>query len=144
MGGAAGVGPSLVEVVAPQSADEVRARMARVASVALPSDLTPDQARQIDAILDQAAPRAFDQVQGRVELRERFRAALLADRIDREELEALRGEAIERFDSGSLMLVDVTADLAEALTVDQRQAIAERVDRWLGRSPPADAADHDG
>jgi periplasmic protein CpxP/Spy len=83
------------------------------------------QEEQVLAILD----RLFDQHKAHEaehkELHDRALTALTADPVDRAALEAVRVEAIQRFDEGSVQLVDAVADMAEVLTPAQRQQLAE-------------------
>ena len=91
-------------------------------------DATEEQQAQIEAILD-AAFEQGEELRGDHEARhEQLKELFTAEEIDREALEELRTEAIDRFDEGSQLFTQVAADVAEVLTVEQRQELIELVE----------------
>lgn len=64
----------------------------------------------------------------RGELHERVVELLTAEEIDRDALEALRAEQIERMAKASRVLADSLADVAEVLTPEQRVELARHVE----------------
>ncbi|MEM1047077.1 MAG: Spy/CpxP family protein refolding chaperone [Pseudomonadota bacterium] len=110
---------------------EVEERIERVVKhVAIEIDATEDQTRRITALLtavarDLRAPRDQWHDAGRM-----FRAALVRDDVDRNELERLRSERLAEADRVSQSLVTAIADVAEVLTAEQRQVLEERVEQF--------------
>lgn len=118
----------------PESAEEVREHMATKAEFALDRvDATDEQRAKIDGILDQAAQAAFDHHEEADALRAEAHELLVADTIDRDALEQIRLDAVALFDDGSKQLVRVVGDIAETLTPEQRQQLAQDIARFHGR-----------
>jgi Spy/CpxP family protein refolding chaperone len=96
-------------------------------------DATEEQRANVRTILD---PLFADLAQARLEHRA-ARTALLAEltgpSIDRAALEALRVERIEAMDALSRRIVEGVADVADELTQEQRQELAELSDRFHRR-----------
>lgn len=110
---------------------EVEDRIERVVKhVAIEIDATDDQTRRITVLLtavarDLRASRDQWHDAGRL-----FRAALVRDDVDRSELERLRSERLAEADRISQSLVTAIADVAEVLTVEQRQVLEQRVEQF--------------
>jgi Spy/CpxP family protein refolding chaperone len=96
-------------------------------------DATEEQRAQVQTIL---GPLVADLVDARLEHRA-ARAAVVAEltgsSIDREALETLRLERIKAFDELSRRIVGSVADIAEVLTREQRQELAELSERFRKR-----------
>jgi periplasmic protein CpxP/Spy len=111
----------------PQRLEEGIGRMLRHFYVEI--DATEAQKQKLDPIVRQAARDLLP-------LREKFHAGrhralelLAAPAVDRGALEGLRGEHLQLAEDGSRRLTQAVADVAEALTPDQRRVLAERVQR---------------
>lgn len=114
---------------------EVDARMERMLKhLYVEIDATEAQKQQLEPIVKQAAQELLP-------LRDNIRAArrqaielLTADSIDRAAIERLRSEQLQLAEQGSKRLVQAIADVAEVLTPEQRQRLAERMQhrrrRW--------------
>jgi len=90
-------------------------------------DATDAQKQQLEPIVKQAA-------QALLPLREQMRAArrqalglLSAETIDRNAIERLRAEQLQLAEAASKRLATALTDVAEVLTPEQRQALAERL-----------------
>jgi Spy/CpxP family protein refolding chaperone len=96
-------------------------------------DATEEQKAKVQTIL---SPLVADFVDTRIE-HQAARAAVVAEltgsSIDREALEALRLERIKAFDELSRRIVGSVADIAEVLTREQRQELAELSERFHKR-----------
>jgi len=95
-------------------------------------DATPEQQAKLAPIVKQAARDLLP-------LREKWQAGrrraveiLSAAAIDRQALESLRAEQMQLAETASQRLTQALADAAEALTVEQRRTLAERVERHRG------------
>ncbi len=88
---------------------------------------TEEQQAEIEAIIEPAVDQAMDAHADHEARHDEFRDLLLAESIDRDALEAMRVEAVDRFDEGSQLFVTVIADVAEVLTVEQREDLVELV-----------------
>jgi periplasmic protein CpxP/Spy len=91
-------------------------------------DATDEQKEEIDAILDEAFETVDEKRAEHEAKHEEFKALLTAETIDREALEAMRGEALVHFDEGSAMFLDVIVEVSEVLTVEQREQLAEMIE----------------
>lgn len=110
------------------SADEVRERMGMVAERALSRvDATAEQRTQIDAILDEAAPRAFAAKSEMKELRHEFRAEFTKADLDEARIEKLRKQGLALADEKSRDLTDTLLQVAEVLTPEQRAILGEEM-----------------
>src|SRR5215471_18374854 len=95
-------------------------------------DATDAQRLQLAPIVKSAAR---DLLPVRTKIHEARRQAvqlLSQDPVDRAALEALRTEQLQLIEQASRRLTQALADLAEVLTPEQRQALAERIGRWHG------------
>lgn len=110
----------------PESAAELREKMDRHTDRFLDHvDATDAQAAQIDAALDTLAPKLWDLHESKADLHDDVVAALTAPQVDRAALEALRKEGLAMADEGSGYIVDAVFAVATALTVEQRQQLAD-------------------
>jgi Spy/CpxP family protein refolding chaperone len=96
-------------------------------------EATDDQKSKVQSILDQT----LDDLQAfhpdREELHAQVRGLLTAETIDRDAIERLRGEQLERFDVASKRISAAIADVAEVLTPAQRLELAELAESFHGR-----------
>ena len=91
-------------------------------------DATDEQKEEIDGILD-GAFEEFEAKRADHEAKhEELREILTAETIDREALEAMRVEAVEHFEEGSLAFTDVIVEVSEVLTAEQREQLAEMIE----------------
>ncbi len=96
-------------------------------------EATDEQKARVQAILD----RAIDDLEAahpdREALHAQVKDVLTAETIDRDAIERLRAEQLERFDLASRRISSALADVAEALTVEQRTELAELAESFHGR-----------
>lgn len=93
---------------------------------------TPEQKARIDALLTQAKVE-FAPVHNQVRAdRDAFVTLLTQDRIDRDLLEELRQSHLQMADQASRRKVQLIADIADVLTVEQRKALVERAKQLHG------------
>jgi len=92
-----------------------------------------------DAQKQQLAPIVKAAVRDLMPVRERMRdarmqavALLSQPRVDRAALEGLRANQLQMAEQASKRLTQALADVADALTPEQRARLAERVTRWNG------------
>jgi Spy/CpxP family protein refolding chaperone len=104
-----------------------------VAHLAIEIDATPEQESKLAAIAKAAASDLMP-------LREQWRGAhdeaialLTGPTVDRAAIEQFRTAHLQLADTATKRLSEALADAAEVLTVEQRQALAERVARFHGR-----------
>ena len=86
-----------------------------------------EQQAAIEAIIEPAVEQAIDMHADHEARHDEARDLLLAETIDRDALEAMRVEAVDRFDEASQLFVTAIADVAEVLSVEQREALVELV-----------------
>ncbi len=113
----------------PSFADHRAMGEAAIADLLGEIDATEAQRSEITAILDAAHEQVGANHPDPEEHHAQVRALLTAETIDREAMEAMRVEAIDHMDAGSQLLVETLADVAEVLSVEQRQQVAELVER---------------
>ena len=89
---------------------------------------TDEQQEEIDAILAPAFEQAEEMRADHEARHEQARDLLLGETVDRDAIEAMRVEAVDRFDEVSQLFVAVIADVAEVLTVEQRQELISLVE----------------
>lgn len=91
---------------------------------------------QLDRVVEIAtsALEEFRAMHGeRGEHHERIVAALSGETVDRDDLDALRSEGLERFDVGSKRALDALVEIAEVFSPDQRAALIEQAKKHRGR-----------
>jgi Spy/CpxP family protein refolding chaperone len=95
-------------------------------------EATDDQKAKVQSILDQT----LDDLQAfhpdRDELHAQVKDLLTAETIDRDAIERLRGEQLERFDLASKRISAALADVAEVLTPAQRLELADLAESFHG------------
>jgi Spy/CpxP family protein refolding chaperone len=84
-----------------------------------------EQEQKILAILSTQFDRQMSLSGLHYEIHTKAKAALAGDTVDRQALEAIRAQAIQRADERSKEIVQAVADAAEVLTPAQRQKLAE-------------------
>ena len=120
-----------------ETAEEAREHADRMAERALDRiDATDAQRAQVDALLDTTVPKMFAIHEDGAALREEGRALFTADKVDAAAVEALRAEAMTLADEGSRLMASTAVSLANILTVEQRQDIAEDLERFHGEGGP--------
>lgn len=90
-------------------------------------DASEDQTTKVKGIVTTAAKDLKTFREEHKTLRNEFQQALSAPDIDRDQLEGLRVNALDLADRASARLVTAVADVAEVLTVSQRQKL---ISRW--------------
>lgn len=115
----------------PVSVEDVRERVAWGAAQALDRvEATPQQRAQVRAILDDAIPEGVAlRADGRA-LKADLHDALLQPEVDPAEVESIRQEGLALADRASAHALDVVVDLAQTLTLEQRQELAASARRW--------------
>jgi len=99
------------------------------------SDEQKQQARQItDRLVDQLGPLAAQHREHRAAMHK----ALAGTEVDREALEQLRRQELTLADQASKLAVSALADLAEVLSVEQRQELLEFAHRFHGMEGQTD------
>jgi Spy/CpxP family protein refolding chaperone len=91
-------------------------------------DGTPEQEARVTELLAAAAPDFEALHERHRDAREAFFAALSAERVDRDALEALRAGELAAAEDASRKLVGLLADVAEVLTPEQRAELARFAD----------------
>lgn len=123
-------GPEGREHRGPATADEVRERMGMVAERALSKvDATAEQRTEIDALLDDAAPEAFETRQELKKLRKELRAEFVKAQLDEGKIEKLRKQGVALADEKSRAMTDLAVAVAQVLTPEQRAALGEELAR---------------
>jgi len=116
------------------SDEEIEERVTRVVRhVAIEIDATPEQIKEIVAIL---TPAAIDMKAVRLQFSsagEDLHELILADQVDRAAVEALRAEKLALADEVSKKLTEVMIEVAEVLTPDQRAMLDEKIEAFRGR-----------
>jgi Spy/CpxP family protein refolding chaperone len=108
----------------PAMLDERIERMARHFAVEV--DATPEQGAQLAQIAKASARELLPLREQAREARRRAVELLASPSIDRAALERLRAEQLQHADAASRRLAQALADVAEVLTPEQRQRLAER------------------
>jgi len=95
-------------------------------------DATDAQKQQLTPIVKDAA-RALLPLRARMHAARRQAVELLSQAsIDRAALETLRADQLKLAEQASQRFTKALADVADALTPEQRKQLAERIDRWHG------------
>ena len=106
------------------TAGEIAERMEDTAEFALDYvDATEDQTQQVNATLKAVAPDLVGYRDEHRALTQRMRELLGSDNIDRDELEIIRQEMLDLFDRATVRGMGALADVAEVLTLQQRQKL---------------------
>lgn len=93
-------------------------------------DATPDQEVRVQELVGQAIEEFYPVMENHRAKREEFRQILGAPSVDRAAIETLRVEEIALVEDLSRALTSLIADTADVLTVEQRQELLERMDRF--------------
>lgn len=96
-------------------------------------DASEEQAELIRDIADAALEDLGDLCATGRAMHEQFAAALTAEQIDRDELEALRQEKLASIDAASGRILQALADVSEVLTPAQRTALAQHIEERHAR-----------
>lgn len=120
-----------------KTVDDVRERMGMIADRALSKvDATPAQRSAVDAILDDAAPQAFETRTEVKQLRRELRGEFTKATLDEGRIEKLRKQGVGLADDNSKLLTDTMLAIAEVLTPEQRailgEELAKRTDGFEG------------
>ena len=91
------------------------------------AEATPEQRQKIEAIVEKAFADHARFREQHQSLRGEAIEILTADTIDRARLEDLRARHLQAAQQGSRHFTDVLADVADVLTPEQRQKLAEHV-----------------
>jgi Spy/CpxP family protein refolding chaperone len=95
-------------------------------------EASDDQKAKVQSILDQTLDDLQALHPDRDAMHEQIKSLLTAETIDRDAIERLRGEQLERFDLASRRISAAIADVAEVLTPAQRQELADLADSFHG------------
>lgn len=115
------------------TSEGVREHMSVMSDRALDAvDANDQQYAQIEAILDEAAPRVAGNHEEARALKQRFRETLVKDPTDRAALESVRAEAIALADRASREALDDLSEAAAVLTPEQRAQLADKLSRHWG------------
>ena len=104
-----------------------------VAHLAIEIDATPEQESKLAEIAKAAAADIIPLHTQWHGARGEAIALLTAPTVDRAAIEQFRTAHLQLADTATKRLSEALADAAEVLTVEQRQALAERVARFHGR-----------
>lgn len=100
---------------------------------AIEVDATKEQQTRLAEIAKKAAADALPLRQKLVAGRDRGRDILIQPKVDRAELEKLRGDQLAVHEQLSRILTGAIADASDVLTVEQRKKLADRVAMWKDR-----------
>lgn len=95
-------------------------------------DATQEQRDQVDAILDDLAPRLFAAKTEGTEIHAAVGEAISGETVDAEQLELLRQQGLVHADEVSKIVLDSAVELAEVLTPDQRAELMQRMLEFHG------------
>lgn len=115
----------------PRTVEELRERMhagaERVLSLA---DANDAQEKAFLAVVDRIAPEVFAARQEGREVRDELIAALGQKQVDAQALQEVRTKALAHAESITARGVEITLELANILTPEQRGALVELHERW--------------
>ncbi len=113
------------------SVDDLRDRMdVGVRFLGSQVDTTEAQEAEMEAILDELAPVAWElRTEGRA-LRAEVRDSLDGGDVDAEALEQARQDGLDLADRASALMLDTFVDISEVLTPEQRIELADLHARW--------------
>jgi protein CpxP len=115
----------------PAQAEERADRMVR--HLAIEVDATNEQTDKLRAIMKATVKDLVPLHEKIKSARERARELLTAPTIDRAAIEQLRSEQMANLDAGSRRIAQGLADSADALSVEQRRKLEEKLDEWRER-----------
>lgn len=101
-------------------------QMARMLDVV---EATPEQRQQIRGILDAARRDLQAQRESGKALRDQARQVFTQPNVDANAAEALRQQMLARHDQSSRRMMQAMLDVSRVLTPEQRQKLAQRMDR---------------
>jgi periplasmic protein CpxP/Spy len=111
-----------------RTVEELREHMEHRADFVLDRlDASDDQRDKVNAILDKNAPQFFALMSEGRSVRTAMKNALLADKVDRTKLDKAQADLDALADKASELGVETLAQVAEVLTPQQRQKIAEHL-----------------
>ena len=96
-------------------------------------DATDAQKQQLAPIVKGAARELLPLRAKMHDARRQAVELLSGESIDRAALETLRADQLTLAEQASRRFVQALADVADALTPEQRKRLAERIGRWHGR-----------
>lgn len=110
---------------------EIEEKITRlVKHVSIEIDATPEQEVKISALIAAVAKDMKPMHQKIHDARKKIHELLLEDAIDRDALEKLRSERLAEIDDMSKNITTALADVAEVLTVEQRQTLDKRINEF--------------
>lgn len=95
-------------------------------------DASEAQQQQLDPIVKDAARDLFPLCARLHDGRRQVIELLSQPTVDRSRLEALRADQLALMEQCSKRLTQAVGDIADVLTPEQRQSLAERIARWHG------------
>lgn len=101
-----------------------------VKHVSIEIDATPEQEVKITELVTALAKTMKPVRNDMIAAREQVREVLLAETVDRQALERIRGERLAEVDRLSKILTTAIADVAEVLTPKQRRVLEERLQQF--------------
>ena len=114
----------------PMSKAEHKAHVQEMVGEALDAaDATDDQASQVNALFEDAFPRFEALHEGMEAHHAQIRAVLTAPTVDRAAMETVRLDGVARFDEISTVVTDLAGDVADVLTQEQREKLADIADK---------------
>ena len=116
----------------PLTDQEVRDRVDRHSHRVMDKlDATDAQHDELDALIESVFPDAMVLRKEGKQLKAKFRQALLADSLDKVELENLRQEALALADKGSKKALETLLQFEQILTDEQKTQAKDRIrSRW--------------
>jgi Spy/CpxP family protein refolding chaperone len=96
-------------------------------------DASDEQEAQLTQLVDAALVDVGPLAERHRGQREAFLAALVSERVDRDELERIRSEELALAEDASRRLVATLADVADVLTPEQRAELAQLAARMHRR-----------
>lgn len=127
-------GSSRERGLAGMSDEQIEKRVSKIVRhFAVEIDATDAQQEKIKEV---ALAAAIEMKPLRAEYRaagEKLAMLLTSDQVDRGAIENVRAERLAATDEVSKMLVSAVTDVSEILTTDQRQQLAERVEKFKAR-----------
>lgn len=92
------------------------------------ADATPEQEAEVREILDDVWVQLDDLRPDHEETHAEIKAILTAEEIDRKALQAHRAEMLDKVEQATSLVVDAVVDVAEVLSQEQRQKIADHLE----------------